>query len=72
MENLMNVDQVAEYMQVHRNTVFNFLKRDGMPAFKLGSVYRFRKSELDAWIDSKYQVETPDPNKRAYEYPTDV
>ena len=72
MENLMNVDQVAEYMQVHRNTVLNFLKRDGMPAFKLGSVYRFRKSEIDAWIDSKYQVETPDPNKRAYEYPTDV
>lgn len=52
MENLMNVDQVAEYMQVHRNTVLNFLKRDGMPAFKLGSVYRFRKSEIDAWIDS--------------------
>ena len=67
MGNLMSVDQLAEYLQVHRNTVFNLMRRDRMPAVKLGSVYRFRKSEIDAWIDSKPQVLTPDPNRRPYE-----
>jgi excisionase family DNA binding protein len=46
---LMTVSEVADYLKVHPATIYRLLKRGAMPAFKVGSDWRFRKEAIDEW-----------------------
>lgn len=52
-EQLMNVQQVADYLQVNPSTVYDWAQRGILPAMKLGQIWRFRRSELDVWLESQ-------------------
>lgn len=58
MENIMddrwiNIDEVADYLGVNKDTIRNWIKRDnGIPAHKIGKLWKFKKSELDTWVKS--------------------
>jgi excisionase family DNA binding protein len=43
------VKEVANYLQVSRATVLRLLKRDQLPAFKIGSDWRFNVEQIDRW-----------------------
>ena len=47
---VMTVKECADYLQVHPSTVYRLLKRGTIPAFRVGSDWRFRKADLDAWL----------------------
>jgi excisionase family DNA binding protein len=57
---VMTAEDCAHYLRVHRTTIYRLLKHHGLPAFKIGSDWRFRKSQVDAWV-SKQQGEVPKP-----------
>jgi len=44
------VEQVAELLQVHWQTVLNYIKSGKLKALRLGKGYRIPKSELDDFI----------------------
>ena len=44
--------QHAEYMDVTKDTVRNWIKKTDIPAHKIGKLWKFKKSELDAWLKS--------------------
>jgi excisionase family DNA binding protein len=46
---VMKVKEVAEYLKVHRSTIYRLLRRDAIPAFKIGSDWRFNVEEIDKW-----------------------
>ena len=52
MENnsFYTVEQVAELLQVHWQTVLNYIKNGKLKALKLGKGYRIPKKELDDFI----------------------
>lgn len=50
---IMNVHEVAQYLGVHPTTIYRMLSRKLIPAFKLGSDWRFSKKELERWINAK-------------------
>lgn len=52
---VMTVKEVAHYLKVHQSTVYRLLKQSALPAFRLGSDWRFRKVDLDEWL--KQQTE---------------
>ena len=55
---LLTLSDVAIYLQVAERTVYLWAQKGTIPSFKLGNVWRFKKSDLDAWIeDSKATVE---------------
>jgi excisionase family DNA binding protein len=50
---VMTVHEVAAFLGVHQTTVYRLLKRGQIPAFKLGSDWRFSKKQLTEWIEAK-------------------
>ncbi|MBI3318300.1 MAG: helix-turn-helix domain-containing protein [Candidatus Omnitrophica bacterium] len=50
MDRLMTIDEVAQYMQVSRFTVYRLAKRNSLPGTKIGRQWRFQKEEIDRWV----------------------
>lgn len=53
MEELLTLAEVADYLKLKRQTVYNWVKQCKIPAFKIGKEWRFKKSMLEDWIDQK-------------------
>jgi len=47
---ILTIKQVAAYLQVTERTVYRLAAANGIPAFKVGGSWRFRRSDLDQWI----------------------
>ena len=48
----IGIDQAASYMGVSKETIRNWIKKPDIPAHKIGKLWIFKQSELDAWIKS--------------------
>jgi excisionase family DNA binding protein len=46
----MNIAQVADYLHTHPSTIYRLLKNRKIPAFRLGSDWRFRRPDLEQWV----------------------
>ena len=49
---MMSLPQIAKYLGVAERTVYLWAQQGKVPAFKLGSSWRFKKAEIDAWIET--------------------
>lgn len=49
---IMTVEQAAEYLQVHRLTVYRYIRQGLLPAAKLGKVYRLFRRDVEAFLDA--------------------
>jgi excisionase family DNA binding protein len=47
---IMTVDEVAQFLRIHKTTVYRLLKTSKIPAFKVGSDWRFNREEIDRWM----------------------
>lgn len=52
---IMTVEQVADYLQLNKLTVYKYLREGRLPASKLGKSYRIRKSDVDWFLDRAKQ-----------------
>ena len=50
---VFNIREVAEYLGVHTSTIYRYAQKGQIPAFKIGSDWRFTKKHIDNWIDRK-------------------
>lgn len=48
---IMGVKEVSIYLRCHPTTIYRLIRKGGFPGFKVGSDYRFRKTDIDMWID---------------------
>jgi excisionase family DNA binding protein len=46
---ILTLENVAEYLRVHPSTIYRLLKRNQLPAFKLGRDWRFNQESIDRW-----------------------
>jgi len=46
---VMTVREVSAYLKVHPTTVYRLLKRNQIPAFHMGSDWRFNVESIDRW-----------------------
>lgn len=53
MEEILTLEDVADYLKVTPRTIYRLAREGKLPAFKLGGVWRFRRSELQSWIDKE-------------------
>jgi len=53
MDNLMTLEEVANYLRVSDRTVKDWANAGELPGGKLGSSWRFRKDDIDNWLDQK-------------------
>ncbi len=50
---ILTLEEVAAYLKAGKRTVYRLASNGQIPAFKLGGTWRFRRAELDRWIDSR-------------------
>lgn len=46
----LSVDEIAEYLGVSRDTVYNWINGREMPAHRIGRFWKFKRDEVDAWV----------------------
>lgn len=51
-EKWVDTRTVAEYLNVNKQTVFVWIAQKNLPAVKVGKSWRFKLSEVDAWLRS--------------------
>lgn len=46
----VSVDDVAAHLGVARDSVYRWIDSKGLPAHKLGKLWKFKLSEVDEWV----------------------
>ena len=50
-EAFLTTDEVLEYLQINLRTVYRLIKAGKIPAVRVGRQWRFRKTDIDAWLE---------------------
>lgn len=56
-EEVLKLKEVAELLKVGEKTVYSMAQAGELPAFKVRGQWRFKRIDLDAWIEQ--QKKTP-------------
>ena len=56
-EQLLTLDQVAEYLNVDKLTVYRLIAQKQFPAFKVGNQWRFKGKMIEAWLTKNSNVQ---------------
>ena len=51
-EKWSSLEYVAEYLDVNKDTVRNWIKKTDIPAHRIGRQWKFKLSEIEAWVKS--------------------
>ena len=46
---VLTVREVSEYLRVHPSTIYRLLRQRQLPAFRVGSDWRFNVEAIDRW-----------------------
>lgn len=52
-DELLTLPEVAQLLKVAEKTVYTMAQKGELPAFKVGGQWRFRRGDLDSWIDAR-------------------
>lgn len=47
---VMTVQEVADYLQLNKQTVYRKVRAGQIPAIKIGKVLRFKRDVIDGWL----------------------
>jgi len=59
-EQLLTLEQVAEYLNVDKFTVYRLLNDKELPAFKVGNQWRFKRKLIENWLMKNSNVRRKD------------
>lgn len=55
----MTVREVAAYLNVDEKTVYRLAQRAELPGFKVAGAWRFKKLDIDDWIERQKVAASP-------------
>ncbi len=50
---VMTIDEVADYLKMKVVTIYKHAQVGKIPAFKVGSKWRFKRETIDKWIEKQ-------------------
>lgn len=56
MTRLMDLDELANYLRLQKQTIYNWLHQRKISGIKVGGVWRFDRREVDAWLKSRRRL----------------
>ncbi len=48
----VSVEDVAKHLGVARDSVYRWIESRGLPAHKVGRVWKFKLSQVDVWVEA--------------------
>ena len=58
-DDILTIEEVASYLRVSERTVYDWAQKGEIPSGKIGTVWRFKKSEIERWVNERLS-----PNSR--------
>jgi PTS system nitrogen regulatory IIA component len=52
-DDILTLEEVATYLRVSERTVYEWAQKGEIPAGKIGTVWRFKKSEIERWVNDR-------------------
>lgn len=52
-DDILTIEDVAKYLRVSERTVYDWVQKGEIPAGKIGTVWRFKKSDIENWVNLK-------------------
>lgn len=56
-DQIMTLKEVAEYLKLTDKTAYRLAAEKKLPGFKIGGSWRFKMTDLDAWIEAQKNKE---------------
>jgi len=53
VQRLMDVEDLANYLKLQKQTIYNWLNQNKITGIKVGGVWRFDKRDIDKWLRSQ-------------------
>lgn len=57
-DDILTIDEVAKYLRVSERTVYDWAQKGEIPSGKIGTVWRFKKSEIEKWVNDRLSTHT--------------
>lgn len=61
---IMTAKEVADYLNIHPLTVHKYAREGKIPAFKIGTDWRFHKKYIEKWIQEKLEYNISGKERR--------
>lgn len=61
----VSVEEVAAHLGVARDSVYRWIEARGLPAHKIGRLWKFKLSEVDDWVRAGGAVDEEPESRRA-------
>jgi PTS system nitrogen regulatory IIA component len=58
---ILTLEEVAKYLKISERTVYDCAQKGEIPAGKIKTAWRFKKSEIDKWVNDKLTSNTLNP-----------
>lgn len=58
-DDILTIEEVAKYLRVSERTVYDWAQKGEIPAGKIGTVWRFKKSEIERWVNERLSSNKP-------------
>jgi len=58
-ESWVSAEDIAEHLGVSKDTVYAWIAKNGMPAHRVGRLWKFQRGEVDSWVRSGGSVDEP-------------
>ena len=64
MAQLMSIVELAAYLKLEKQTIYNWLHEKKITGIKVGHVWRFDKNVIDDWLKAQTVNAAPHNNKK--------
>jgi excisionase family DNA binding protein len=48
----LSVDEICKYLGIGKDAVYRWIDKHGMPAHRMGRLWKFKKYQVDAWVEA--------------------
>ncbi len=53
MTRLIDIDELADYLKLKKQTIYNWLHQRKISGIKVGGVWRFDRRDIESWLKSR-------------------
>ena len=48
----LSINEICKYLGVSNDTVYKWIDRNSMPAHRMGRLWKFKKEQVNAWVEA--------------------
>lgn len=48
----LSINEITKHLGISNDTVYKWIDKYGMPAHRMGRLWKFKKDEVDDWVKS--------------------